>query len=385
MFTIKLLIAAHLTQALALGIPRNVEEHTDTSDVWVKSHFKSLVTFGDSLTDGGLAEAIMTKVMVDGEIMLEPGTPLEHSTRTPNGGRSWTSYVTQYVQEDSNQKLELYNYAIAGAVCNSEIVPIMFEGLDFAMPGVIDYELPMFQRDLDANRLGTDEPYFNPPLDAESTVYAVWIGHNDLGNNGFISNKQAPGYTIQNVTNCVFESFDEIYRLGGRLFVVGTLLPLELTPLYANKTLNGLAAPSLWPEKEHLDQDLIANGIRSLTNAFNNILKYQTPFELKFAERYPDAHFAVFDGNSVIRNIYHNPTQYLNGTIDPVIQRPAAECALNELNLSECKPVGDAIENPDAFMWFDDIHATEQTHRVLAREFVKMLDGESNYTTYYST
>lgn len=384
MFTIRLLIAGALAQSLAFALPCKTGEHTNASDVWRESNLKSLVTFGDSLTDGGLAEALMTKVMIDGDFLLEPGTPLEHSTKTPNGGRSWTSYVTQYVQEDENRILKLYNYAIAGAVCNSEIVPITFEGIDFAMPGVIDYELPMFERDLDASRLGTDEPYFNPPLDAEATVYAVWIGHNDLGNNGLISNKQAPGYTIKDITNCVFESFDDLYRMGGRLFVVSTLLPLELSPLYANETLNGLAAPSLWPEKEQLDQNLTANGILSLTTAFNDILKYQTPFELKLSQRYPDAHFALFDGNSLVRHIYHNPEQYLNGTIAPVIETPAAECALNELNLSECEPVGNAIENPDAFMWFDDLHATEQTHRALAREFVKVLDGESRFAAYYS-
>lgn len=253
------------------------------------------------------------------------------------------------------------------------------------MPGVLDFEIPTFEADINATIPGTDDLFFNPPLGRDSAVYSIWIGHNDLGNNGFMEAKQAPGHTVTDYINCVYESLDELYKLGGRFFIIGELLPLEITPLYANETLNGLASPDLWPEKSELNSTVVANNILSLTNTVNTVFKVQTPYELKIANRYPGAHFAVFDGNSVIRDIYLNPQDFLNGTGTPNIQVPAAECTFDEFGMTVCEPTGDAIGNLDGFMWFDNVHATEQTHRVLAREFVKVLDGESTYAEYYKS
>ncbi|KIV95946.1 hypothetical protein PV10_03537 [Exophiala mesophila] len=377
MYLLSVVLAAQLSAVLAAPWC----EDGDGRKLWNASGFKSLVTFGDSLTDGGRAEAM---ILNEGQ-PLEPGTVIPHSNNTPNGGRSWTSYVTQYVAESGTGSLELYNYAISGAVCSSNIVNIQFPGLDFTMPGVLDFEIPTFEADIKATIPGTNDPFFDPPLDRDSAVYSIWIGHNDLGNNGFLEAKQTPGHTVTDYINCVYESLDALYKLGGRFFVIGSLLPLELTPLYANETLNGLESPDLWPEKSELDSTVVANNILSLTNTVNTVFKYQTPYELKIANRYPGAHFAVFDGNSVIRDIYQNPDDFFNGTAPPNIQVPAAECTFDDFGMTVCEPTGDAIGNLDGFMWFDNVHATEQTHRVLAREFVKVLDGESTYTQYYKS
>lgn len=35
-------------------------------------------------------------------------------------------------------------------------------------------------------------------------------------------------------------------------------------------------------------------------------------------------------------------------------------------------------------MWYDELHPSEQTDRVLAREFVDAVSGQSNWTTYWS-
>lgn len=106
----------YLPLAFALAVPPCAD--VGKSNIWKTSSFKSFVAFGDSLTDGGRAEAILAN---EGQ-NLEPGTVIPHSNNTPNGGRSWTSYVTQYFADVVEGSLELYNYAIAGAVCNSEIV-----------------------------------------------------------------------------------------------------------------------------------------------------------------------------------------------------------------------------------------------------------------------
>jgi hypothetical protein len=125
---VNLLGVVHLPLAFALAVPPCADGGKST--IWKTSSFKSLVAFGDSLTDGGPAEAILAN---EGQ-NLEPGTVVPRSSSTPNGGRSWTSYVTQYVADVVDGSLELYNYAIAGAVCNSEIVTM------YALP-VIKFSL----------------------------------------------------------------------------------------------------------------------------------------------------------------------------------------------------------------------------------------------------
>jgi hypothetical protein len=35
-------------------------------------------------------------------------------------------------------------------------------------------------------------------------------------------------------------------------------------------------------------------------------------------------------------------------------------------------------------MWYDDLHPSEQTDRVIAREFVNVVNGVSSWTKYYS-
>ena len=74
--------------------------------------------------------------------------------------------------------------------------------------------------------------------------------------------------------------------------------------------------------------------------------------------------------------MYHNPSQYLNGT---------APLNVTSSNLS-CDTTGNVCtdhKNRDAYLWYDELHPSEQTERVVAREFVGVLKGESKWARYY--
>lgn len=34
-------------------------------------------------------------------------------------------------------------------------------------------------------------------------------------------------------------------------------------------------------------------------------------------------------------------------------------------------------------MWYDELHPSEQTDRIIAKEFVGLLDGMSKYASYF--
>lgn len=75
-------------------------------------------------------------------------------------------------------------------------------------------------------------------------------------------------------------------------------------------------------------------------------------------------------------DIYYNPSAYLNGTAPlnttGVVHRcdaTGANCVTNP--------------SPDSYMWYDDLHPSEQTERVIAREFVKVVNGTSKWASYW--
>lgn len=45
--------------------------------------------------------------------------------------------------------------------------------------------------------------------------------------------------------------------------------------------------------------------------------------------------------------------------------------------------VGKGSASPDSFLWYDTLHPSEQTDRVIARTFVDVVSGSSEYATYW--
>lgn len=138
--------------------------------------FSNLVTFGDSYTDNGrLSYYINNQGDTPPAGVLPP-----QSNVTASGGLAWGQYVQQYTG------VAYFDYAVSGATCSNEIVSRYFDAIDKPFPSVVDDELPSFMADLGAQTLYKDRT-------AENTVYALWIGTNDLGNDAFLTDSQAPG------------------------------------------------------------------------------------------------------------------------------------------------------------------------------------------------
>jgi len=223
---------------------------------------------------------------------------------------------------------------------------------------VLEYEVPAFLADAAATQVNSTPPApLYPPgsLSASSAVYSLWIGTNDLGIWAFLTNSQIPGRVLADYTACVFAVFDALYASGGRVFVLMNTVPLHLAPLYANDTLHGVGDNQYWPDKWP-NHTAIAATMHEATTSVNEIFKYQTPFELLVADRYPGASFAVFDTYSLVSDIYDDPGKYLNGT---GVEKGGESvwgfenhCAVNG---SACVKAQGG-ENPDTFLWYDELH-----------------------------
>ncbi len=82
------------------------------------------------------------------------------------------------------------------------------------------------------------------------------------------------------------------------------------------------------------------------------------------------------DLNPQILDIYMKPCAYLNGTAPANVTGFVHHCSLNG-TMCTVDP------SPDSFLWFDELHPSEQTDRIIARNFVDVLNGNSSYATYY--
>ena len=324
---------------------------------WSVKNFNSFIAFGDSYTDESRLGWFINH---NGTAPLA-GTLLPEAAVTPGGGRTWPRYVVQYTGATKQGKwtpqMTLYNYAVSGAVCSNNITPRWLEAINDNFPSVLEYEASAFVADLPATKVNSTPavPLYTLKLTAQDSVYALWIGTNDLGIWAFLTDSQIPGKVLADYTSCVYNVFDKLYAQGGRHFVLMNTFPLDLAPLYANDTLHGVGPNQYWPNKTSNHTE-IAYTMQQYTTSVNNIFKYQTPYEVKVANRYPGAHFAMFDTHALMTEFYNNPTMYLNGT--GVTKGGEAvwgydnHCTVDQ---TSCVKQMNGT-NPDGYLWFDELH-----------------------------
>lgn len=170
------------------------------------------------------------------------GTLLPASNSTPGGGITWPRWVS------TNTGAKLYNYAVAGAVCDNKIIYRYLAGVFGPFPDVV-YEVNAFVADAHYINTTTHTNTLYENRRPDNTVYSMWIGTNDLGGDAFLTDSSLNATTIPDYVDCIFDRFDEIYRAGGRHFVLMNTAPLQLSPLYGMPDAGGLPASHYWPDK----------------------------------------------------------------------------------------------------------------------------------------
>jgi hypothetical protein len=176
-------------------------------------------------------------------------------------------------------------------------------------------------------------------------------GTNDIGVSTFLTDSQVPGKVLTDYTNCVYSALDAIYASGGRYFVLLNVAPLYLAPLYANYTVHG-SGPNHYRPDMPSNKTQIADVMHEYVTTLNNVYKYQTPFELLVAKRYPGAEFALFDVWQLISDIYDNPTGYLKGSAPANVTGFVHHCNLT----GQAWVDEDGGKSPDSFLWYDELH-----------------------------
>jgi phospholipase/lecithinase/hemolysin len=74
--------------------------------------------------------------------------------------------------------------------------------------------------------------------------------------------------------------------------------------------------------------------------------------------------------------MYQNPKAYFNGTEPANAIGSVLTCGKDKQCVTS--------PSPDSYLWFDELHPSEQASRLLATEFVKLVSGKSRYASYLS-
>ncbi|TFK97656.1 GDSL lipase/acylhydrolase [Pterulicium gracile] len=293
-----------------------------------QKRINTLVTFGDSFTD---------------------------VVNTGDGGVAWPVYASSYAN------LSLHPFARSGATCSNKITNRPF-------PSLFESQLPTFFAQK-ANGTVT--------VPADRTLYTLWIGTNDVGSNALLTTygNLGGGASIVDVTECAVGWVETMYQNGARNLLVQNMIPLNLIPTYSN----GTYPDRFW----NLERNSTAWSLSmfNLVNAGNALSK---ALLTNLAPKLKGAHVGIFDAYSLFLDMYHNPARYLNGTAPLNVTGSANACVFSLGGATNTCTKANGSDR-DSFLWYDELHPSEQANRIVARQIAEVARGQQNrWTTWLS-
>lgn len=324
--------------------------------------FENLVAFGDSYTDEG-----RLSYFINNNGTAPPaGTLLPPSNSTASGGYAWGRIAA------NSTGANYYGYAVSGATCSNKIISRDFAAIKQPFPSVLDYEIPAYKADTAFETL-------YPNRKADNTVYALWIGTNDLGYGAFLTDTNAAGTTISSYVDCIWEVFDNVYETGGRHFVLLNIAPLEQSPLYAatGPGKSGFGDSQFWTNKTAYNTTETEFKMLEYSTNVNTMFDYGAPFHLLVKKRWPGASFSIFDVHSLLRDVHADPSSYLSSPAN--VTAPYRTCD------AVTRACVDSSEAKSSFLWYDELHPSERADEIIAQNFIDVVYGNSTYGTTYTS
>lgn len=208
---------------------------------------------------------------------------------------------------------------VSGAFCSNEIFSRFLSDINRPFPSVLEDQISGFLGDLGYVNASTGTNTFYPDRRADNTVYALWIGTNDLGRDAFLTDSQKSGLALPALPACFWDVFDALHAAGARRFVLFQQAPLARSPLYAAPEHGGAPASKYWTDKPstcnatETEQKMLGN-----VASVNTMAATGAPFELRIRQRWPGASIAVFDTYRLLSDIMARPADYLDAPADAI-------------------------------------------------------------------
>ncbi|KAL9085800.1 MAG: hypothetical protein Q9165_007432 [Trypethelium subeluteriae] len=261
-----------------------------------------------------------------------PANPLgnpPYPGSTSSNGPNWVDFMTTTWNESY---IRTYNLAVGGATVDSNLVAPFLPFIPSMKQQIEDRYLPIYGSSTKWN--------------ASSTLFAIWIGINDVGNSFANKNPTLNPEIFKVYSNLV----DQLYVSGARRFLFLNVPPLDLTP---RTVAEG-------PDAQATEKADITDFNHRLSKLTQNL-----------TSTYSDAHAVQFDVHKLFSKILDNPTaiaetvgyknvtdwckHYENGTPKWDTFHPRCGVAVNE------------------YLWLNNLHPTYPIHNATAHSIAAQL------------
>ncbi len=222
-----------------------------------------------------------------------------------------------------------------GTIIPTEGVNFAFSGATTGLTNIGGNALPGLQQQIEAFRDLTAIA----PADVDA-LNIIWAGANDYfqalpsSDGAIVPLAEVPEQATENLASAV----ESLYEVGARNFLVVNLPDLGETPF--TDSLN-----QFFPG--------IASQLNTLTGIHNSLLDRQ----LDNLSLLPEIELTTLDANSLFRSIITEPSQFGFSNINN-------SCLLN---FQSGFMFDGVCENPNEFVFWDDIHPTSATNQLIAQ------------------
>jgi phospholipase/lecithinase/hemolysin len=286
-----------------------------------------LIVFGDSYTTTGFNDTLAQPS--EANPLGNPAYPGYTATNGPN----WVDFLTTTYNQTF---IETINLAYGGATVDSALVTPYLPTVLSLKEQIEDEYLPVY----------SDHPSFFD-WQADDTLFAIFIGINDVGNAYGESNATAVlSLVIKEYASLV----DVLYKSGARNFLFLNVPPVDRSPL---TVAQGAAAAAL----EHTT---IAAYNANVTALARNL-----------SSTYRDAFTSVFDTNAAFTQVLNNPASHpetapYKNTTDYCVAYENGTPSWYTFYQNCSIPV-------DEYFWLNSLHPTFRMMNVTAQEIVQQL------------
>ncbi|CAK3950086.1 carbohydrate esterase family 16 [Lecanosticta acicola] len=288
-----------------------------------------MFVFGDSYTTTGFEV---------NETQPSEVNPLGNPTYpgyTSSNGPNWVDFLTTTWNKTL---VETVNLAYGGATVDAALIPQY-------LPTVLSLKQ---QVDGEYGPTYASRPGFFP-WQPENTLFAVWIGINDINNAYHWANKsEVFDLDIKEYAGLV----DTLYCNGARNFLFLNVPPIDRSP---STITNGASSPSI----QRTD---ISEWNRNVSRIASNL-----------SSTYQDATTFVFDTNKLFNQVLDDPCSY---EATCAYKDTSDYCASYENGTpSWYTKYDNCTFAVDEYFWLNDLHPTFRVHNITAEEIARRLSA----------
>ncbi|KAF2114953.1 carbohydrate esterase family 16 protein [Lophiotrema nucula] len=265
-----------------------------------------LISFGDSYSQTGFD--VSSSKPSSSNPLGNPAYP----GYTTSGGPNWIGYL---VKENNASTVYSFNFAYGGATVNASLV----KPYQPTVKSIID-QVGQFSSSI------ASKPSY-APWTASNSLFAVWIGVNDVGNSYSNANEIA---LLDKIFDSLFSQMEILFKAGARNFAFLNVPPINRSPMMLKQSKEA--------------QDIEAGVIQQ----YNTLLSNRTT---AFVASHDGAKAVVVDTQKPFNTALDNPKQY-----------GATDATCYNSNGKTC-------------LWFNDYHPGMAIHKLVANAVAEIWNG----------